>query len=81
MKPACDVELVLVDNASTDSTGEVIREFVAAASLKVVCVECKKAGLGAARNVGIAAAKGEWLLFADGDCYVEKPFFMIFSIS
>ncbi len=76
--PACDFEVVLVDNASTNSTGDVIREFAAAAPMKVVCVECKKTGLGAARNVGIAAAKGEWLLFTDDDCYVEKSFFSNF---
>lgn len=76
--PACDFELVLVDNGSTDSTAEVIREFAAGAAMKVVCVTCKKTGLGAARNAGIAAAKGEWLLFTDDDCYVEKPFFVNF---
>jgi glycosyltransferase involved in cell wall biosynthesis len=76
--PACDFEMVLVNNASTDATGDVIRGFAAAAPMKVVCVECKKTGLGAARNVGIAAAKGEWLLFTDDDCYVEKSFFVNF---
>jgi glycosyltransferase involved in cell wall biosynthesis len=76
--PACDLEVVLVDNGSTDSTGDVIREFAAAAPMKVVCAERKKTGLGAARNVGIAASKGEWLLFTDDDCYVDKSFFVNF---
>lgn len=76
--PPCEWEIVIVDNGSEDSTGSVIKEFAAASALKVESVYCKNPGLGLARNFGMAAAKGEWLLFTDDDCYVEKEYFQNF---
>jgi glycosyltransferase involved in cell wall biosynthesis len=76
--PPCELEVVLVDNGSEDSTNGVIKDFVETSSLKVEFVDCKNPGLGLARNVGVSASKGEWLLFTDDDCYIEKTFFLNF---
>ncbi|HEX3708988.1 MAG TPA: glycosyltransferase family A protein [Pseudolabrys sp.] len=76
--PSCDLEIILVDNGSKDSTNEVIKTFAGKSPVKVSSVLCEKAGLGLARNFGLAAAKGEWLLFTDDDCYVDKSFFTEF---
>ena len=76
--PPCEMEVILVDNGSTDASGRVIEEFAAASPFGVSCVYCENPGLGLARNVGLAAAKGEWLLFTDDDCYVEPGFFRNF---
>jgi glycosyltransferase involved in cell wall biosynthesis len=73
--PPCDLEVVLVDNGSIDSRRSVIQDFADAASLKVECVKCEISGSGRAKNFGISASKGEWLLFTDDDCYVERAFF------
>ena len=73
--PLCELEIVLVDNGSVDETKSVIGEFAATSGLPVTCVDCATPGLGRGRNVGIAAAKGEWLLFTDDDCYIEKSYF------
>ncbi|MGH3712664.1 MAG: glycosyltransferase [Micromonosporaceae bacterium] len=55
------VEVIVVDNGSTDATAEVARRHGAA-----VTVEPRR-GIGAARNTGAVHADAEWLLFIDAD--------------
>ena len=76
--PQCDLEVILVDNGSEDSTNKIITDFIDTSSLKVTHVNCRRAGSGFARNCGVSASKGEWLLFTDDDCYIEKMFFLNF---
>ncbi len=63
-------EAVLVDNSSTDGTAEVIARFADRASFPVHYVHAPVPGLGNARNAGVAAARGQLILFTDDDCYV-----------
>lgn len=76
--PPCEMEIVIVDNGSTDATKSVIADFTAKAPYKVTCVDCDTTGLALARNAGLGVAKGEWLLFTDDDCYVEPNYFRNF---
>jgi hypothetical protein len=62
-------EIVLVDNGSTDDTADVVRRFAARAPVPVAVVEERRRGLGAARNAGVAASRGDSLAFTDDDCY------------
>ncbi|MCA8916585.1 MAG: glycosyltransferase family 2 protein [Planctomycetes bacterium] len=64
------LELVLVDDGSTDDTPEVIAGLagkVIAAGGEAVCLRQSNAGDAAARNAGLHAATGEWIAFADDD--------------
>lgn len=61
-----DLEVVVVDDGSTDRTGE-IADRVAASDPRVRVVHQANAGLGAARNVGVSHATGGLLAFADSD--------------
>ncbi len=62
-----DLEVIAVDDASPDACGEIIDE-TAARDRRVVPVHLPhNAGLGGARNAGIAQATGDYLLFLDGD--------------
>jgi glycosyltransferase involved in cell wall biosynthesis len=65
-QPVDDYEVVLVDDGSTDSSGEVAAHYVASYS-HLRLVRQPNAGLGAARNAGVAAARGRLLTFVDSD--------------
>ncbi len=60
------IEVIIVDNASTDRTGEVCGE-IAAACDNVRLLTLEEAGVSRARNAGIDAAAGELLTFVDAD--------------
>jgi GT2 family glycosyltransferase len=61
------LEIVLVDNGSTDATLERVRAFGEA--VRVVREPAR--GASAARNRGIREARGEVVVFTDADCVVE----------
>jgi len=56
-------EVIVVDDGSTDDTPQILDRF----SSRVRVVSQSNQGLSAARNAGIAAARGRWLLFLDAD--------------
>ena len=65
-----NIEIILVNDGSTDGSDSACREFAAAdGRIKYVCQE--NAGVSAARNRGIELACGEYICFVDSDDYVE----------
>ena len=64
------VEIILVDDGSTDLSGAICDEY-AAADDRVRVVHQPNAGVSVARNVGIEAASGRWLAFVDPDDWVD----------
>lgn len=66
-----DYELIAVDDKSTDNSLEILRDFERRFPEKMRVIESEENGRqGAARNKGIAAAKGEYLGFMDADDWV-----------
>ena len=61
-----DLEVVVVDDGSTDGTGD-LADRIAAGDARVRVLHQANAGLSAARNVGVEHATGELLAFADSD--------------
>jgi len=59
-------ELIIADNGSTDSSLEVIREFRSELPVRNIDASARS-GDAAARNIGVAAAAGDVILFCDDD--------------
>ncbi|MGH3045489.1 MAG: glycosyltransferase family 2 protein, partial [Gaiellaceae bacterium] len=66
-----DVEIVMVEDGSTDESPEIAERF-AARDGRFRLVRQANAGLGAARNTGIDHATGEFLAFVDSDDVVPR---------
>jgi glycosyltransferase involved in cell wall biosynthesis len=67
-----DFELIMVNDRSTDGTWRMMREF-AASRPYIACVDREaNGGQGAARNSGLDAATGDYVMFVDqDDCFAE----------
>ena len=61
------LEVLVVDDASTDGTREVVQEFARADPRVRLIASERNGGPAAARNIGFAEAKGEWIAVLDAD--------------
>ncbi len=68
-----DFELVLVDDGSTDGSGELCDGF-AAADRRIRVIHRANGGVSSARNAGLALAEGQYVTFIDGDDYVPNGY-------
>ena len=70
-----DIEIFCIDDASTDSSKEIVKRFMANDE-RIKLIEIKeKSGQGFARNRAIEIATGEYIGFVDSDDWVEKDMF------
>jgi glycosyltransferase involved in cell wall biosynthesis len=70
--PCGDLEVVAVDDASPDGSAEILARFAAGDErLRVITLE-RNGGLGAARNTGLAHARGEHVWFVDADDWLPE---------
>lgn len=75
-----DAEYILVDNASSDTSADIVRAFLRAhpdRPLRLI-TETRR-GAAAARNRGAADARGAWLAFTDADCRPEPEWLSDFA--
>lgn len=61
-----DIQIVVVDDGSTDGTGKIIKDY-AQMHPCILPIYQENAGVSAARNKGIDCAEGEYILFLDSD--------------
>ena len=65
-----DIEIICVNDGSTDSSLEILKEY-AAKDMRFVIIDTENKGAGAARNLGIEVACGKYLAFPDSDDWFE----------
>ena len=68
-----NIEVLLINDGSPDSSGEICQEYVARDS-RFYYFEKENGGLSDARNYGVARAKGKFLTFIDSDDWVEATY-------
>lgn len=61
-----DMEIILIDDQSTDESWSVIKELAESHS-EIICKQILHGGAGAARNAGLELATGDYVLFMDAD--------------
>ena len=64
------LEIFLVDDGSPDSCGAICDEYAGKDS-RIQVIHKQNGGLSAARNTGAKAATGKWLMFVDGDDWID----------
>lgn len=67
-----DYEIVLIDDGSTDGSGEICDKYCEENKDRVTVIHKQNGGLLAARRTGVEAAKGKYGVFVDSDDYVSE---------
>ena len=69
-----NLEIICVDDGSTDKTPEILADYAAGDS-RIRVIRQENSGLSASRNRGIEAAQGKYLYFLDSDDYILPDHF------
>ena len=73
-----DFELLIIDDGSTDKSGEICDKFATKDS-RIRVFHIPNSGVSNARNYGLLKASGEYVHFADSDDYIEPNMYAEFS--
>ena len=68
-----NLEIILVDDGSPDSSGKIIDTFAEKDS-RIIPVHKQNGGVSSARNAGLDIASGEYVLFVDADDHIEPEY-------
>ena len=65
-----DWECICVDDGTPDTSGKICDEYMTK-DVRFRVIHQENAGVSVARNIGLDAAKGDWIVFVDGDDWVS----------
>lgn len=68
-----DLQVLLIDDGSTDRSGKICDEYVAKDN-RCRAIHQENKGIARARNVGLKHVAGEYVMFVDGDDYIHPRF-------
>lgn len=68
-----ELEIILIDDGSTDSSGSICDKYSKSDS-RIVVIHKENGGVSSSRNAGLDNATGEYLAFVDADDYVEEQY-------
>lgn len=69
------IEIILVDDGSTDDSAEIIHRWISLYPRNIRYLYQDNAGQGAARNKGLKYARHEWVTFIDPDDFIALDYF------
>ncbi|MCK4621001.1 MAG: glycosyltransferase family 2 protein [Desulfuromonadales bacterium] len=64
------IEIIIVNDGSTDNGVDIVRSYLACDN-RIVFINQQNLGLSAARNAGLSIAEGKYVLFVDGDDWID----------
>lgn len=68
-KQACEIELIFVDDGSSDTTSALLEKFFAGKEIPAKIIRhADNQGIGAAQRTGFSAAVGDYVVTMDSDC-------------
>ena len=71
-------ELILVDDGSSDKSGEICDDYALRDS-RIRVFHIKNGGAASARNFGLENAVGEWIAFVDSDDYISDDYLEVLA--
>lgn len=71
------IQLILVDDGSTDSSAEIIKKWQKKYPKNITYLYKKNGGIASARNLGLNSVKTEWVTFIDSDDFVSNNYFKV----
>ncbi|OBZ13700.1 glycosyltransferase family 2 protein [Bacillus sp. FJAT-26390] len=74
-QPFRNIEVLLINDGSTDRSGVICDEF-AAADARIRVIHKPNSGTSSAKNVGIKASSGKYIAFLDADDEIDELFFV-----
>ena len=74
-----NIEIILVDDGSTDGSGQICDEYQLK-DRRIVVIHKKNDGVVSARKAGTSIAQGEYLCFVDGDDWIEYDYISNFMV-
>ena len=66
-----DVEILCVDDCSKDNSAKILKEYEEKDSRIVAIYETENSGVASVRNKALKLATGEYLMYCDGDDWIE----------
>ena len=74
-----NIEIILVDDGSTDGSSELC-DVLASKDSRTIVLHKENGGLSDARNAGLRIALGDWISFVDSDDFISPVLLRFFSM-